>query len=196
MHFHQKAKVNGQPNANDASKQSVDSLLMRWYWKRSCIYLWILSCRISVAISWRTKGSERARGLSLWLNCSVLCELCKILATSSCSVNHRNEILEFHLPAFVCYSPSIKSISSIFLRWQREQCALTKPTFSFLGSGSEGNRRRRSHVEYRGNLHVWMSVRTYVCPCAPPWPSGPSLWGTLRGWTDGQMDGHMDRFPM
>ena len=43
---------------------------------------------------------------------------------------------------------------------------------SFLGSGSEGNRRIQSPVEYRENLYVPTSIhtyiRTYVYPCIPP----------------------------
>ena len=37
-------------------------------------------------------------------------------------------------------------------------------SYPFLGRGSGGNRRRRSPVEYRGNL----CVRTYVWPSVPP----------------------------
>ena len=42
-----------------------------------------------------------------------------------------------------------------------------------MGSGPGGNRRGRSPVEYRGNLYVRTSVRTYVRPSTRPSPLRP-----------------------
>ena len=61
---------------------------------------------------------------------------------------------------------------------------------AFLGSSSEGNQRRQSPIEYRGNLYLFKSALMSVR--SPPWPSGASLPVTLRGWTDRQMYGHTD----